>query len=248
MDPVTLEDVRNEVSRGLDTAIARVDWDDVLKGTIAKMAQDPPAPSETGLARLNEWATARGDRPLGDDELIHLTRDGGVETFTALEVREHAVMRQAGVIGAALTFDEFGGLGIPFGSVLLGGIPGIIVGDVIDGLVSPQGTDGNVNLANVISKAGIAAAGAFFLPRWIGNRPAMFFAGALVVQVLSDMLPLDRFSAWVVDMFSREAPAEASYAEAAAAQRRAAARAAQGDIPIDDPTGANPLLVALGAR
>ena len=247
---VTLEDVRNEVSTSvtasLDTAIAKLDWPAILEGTIAKMDQVPPAPSERGLARLNEWATARGDKPLGDDEVIHITPDG-VEVLTASDIREHAVMRQAGVLGAALTLDNIGGIGIPFGSVLLGGFPGIIVGDVLDGFVNPIDANGNVAWGNLLAKGGIAAAGAFFLPRWIGDRPAMFFAGALVIQMMSDMLPFDRLSAWIVAQFSRGGTAGASSSEARAAQARAAARAAQGDLALDIPTGRNSLLAAVGA-
>ncbi len=247
---VTLEDVRNEVSTSvtasLDTAIAKLDWPAILEGTIAKMDQVPPAPSERGLARLNEWATARGDKPLGDDEVIHITPDG-VEVLTASDIREHAVMRQAGVLGAALTLDNIGGIGIPFGSVLLGGFPGIIVGDVLDGFVNPIDANGNVAWGNLLAKGGIAAAGAFFLPRWIGDRPAMFFAGALVIQMMSDMLPLDRLSAWIVGQFNRQGTAGASAADAAAAQARARARAESGDIPIREAVGGNPILAALGA-
>ena len=238
------EGVRNEVSTSitssLDTAIANIDWPAVLR-----MAQDRPAPSETGLARLNQWATARGDKPLGDDEVIHLSADG-VEVFTASEIREHAVMRQAGILGAALTLDELGGLGVPFGSVLIGGFPGIIVGDVIDGFIAPIDVNGNVAWGNLLTKGAIAAGGAMFLPRWIGDRPAMFFAGALVIQMMSDMLPLDRLSAWVVGMFSRNGTAGASAADAAAAQARARARAQSGDIPIREAVGGNPILAALG--
>lgn len=245
---VTLEDVRKEVSESVDAAIGKINWDDMLAGTIAKMGQDPPAPapSETGLARLNEWAIARGDRPLGDDELIHITPDG-VEVYSADEVRHHAVMRQVGVIGAAATLDEIGGLNIPFGSVLIGAFPGVITGDVIDGFIQPIDVNGNVAWGNLLTKAAVATGGAFFLPRWIGERPAMFFAGALVIQMLSDMLPLDRLSAWVVGMFSREGTAGASASEARAAQARAAARARQGDLPLEDPSGPNPLLAALAA-
>ena len=243
---VTLEDVRRQVSESLETAVGKIDWPAILEGTIAKMAQDRPAPAEMGLARLNEWATARGDKPLGDDEVIHLSADG-VEVFTASDIREHAVMRQAGVLGAALTLDDIGGLGIPFGSVLLGGFPGIITGDVIDGFVNPIDANGNVAWGNLVTKGGIAAAGAFFLPRWIGDRPAMFFAGALVIQMMSDMLPFDRLSAWIVGRFNREAAPGASSSEAAVAQARARARAAQGDLALDIPTGRNPLLAAVGA-
>jgi len=245
MEPITLEQLHTAVETSFDTAMGKMNWDDVLADTIAKMAQDPPAPSETGLARLNEWAIARGDRPLGDDELIHITPDG-VEVYSADQVREHAVMRQAGVIGAALTLDEIGGLNIPFGSVLLGGFPGIIVGDIIDGFVQPIDVNGNVAWGNLLTKGAVAAGGAMFLPRWLGDRPAMFFAGALVIQMLSDMLPLDRLSAWVVGMFSRDGTAGASASEARAAQARAA-RAAQGDLAIEDPSGPNPLLAALAA-
>ncbi len=258
MEPITLEDVRKElrnevstsvdtaVAKSLDSAIAKIDWPAILKGTIAKMDQDPPAPAERGLAKLNEWATARGDKPLDDDELIHITPDG-VEVFSANDVREHAVMRQAGVVGAALTLDDIGGLGIPFGSVLLGGIPGILTGEVIDGFISPTNATGDVSWGNVFSKGLVAAGGAFLLPRWLGDRPAMFFAGVLVVQMISDVLPLDRLSAWLVGKFTKEeATASASYAAAAAAtQRRAAAQA--GDLPLTSPTGANSLLAAVAA-
>jgi len=244
MEPITLEQLHTAVETSFDTAMGKMNWDDVLADTIAKMAQDPPAPSETGLARLNEWAIARGDRPLGDDELIHITPDG-VEVYSADQVREHAVMRQAGVVGAALTLDEIGGLNIPFGSVLIGAFPGVITGDVIDGFVAPIDVNGNVNWANLVTKGGVAAAGAFFLPRWIGDRPAMFFAGALVIQMFSDMLPLDRFSAWVVSMFRREGTAGASAADAAAAQARARARAEAGDVPIREAVGGNRLLAAV---
>ncbi len=239
---IALDAVREDVRK----VLSEIDWPAVLKGSVAKMDQDPPAPAERSLARLNEWATARGEKPLGDDEVIHITPDG-VEVFTASDIREHAVMRQAGILGAALTLDDIGGIGIPFGSVLLGGFPGIIVGDVLDGFVNPIDANGNVAWGNLLAKGGFAAAGAFFLPRWIGDRPAMFFAGALVIQMMSDMLPLDRLSAWIVGQFNRQGTAGASAADAAAAQARARARAESGDIPIREAVGGNPILAALGA-
>lgn len=62
---------------------------------------------------------------------------------------EQAAMRQPVPEGLAQSLDNLGGLGVPIGSALVGGIPGVIVGEVVDGITPLTRQDGSVNWTNI---------------------------------------------------------------------------------------------------
>lgn len=83
--------------------------------------------------------------------------------------------------------------GVELGSIGIGGITGLILGEVIDGFVPPDDEEGNTNMANILAKS----AGAFIVAtqgkRLMSPTAANFAAGILVIQVLRDVLPLDQW-------------------------------------------------------
>jgi len=125
---------------------------------------------------------------------------------------------QAGALGGTLgALDNIGGLGIPFGSVLRGAIPGVIVGEVIDGLMSPKTSTGQVNWLNPAAKIGAGWIGVQYGRGFLGTTGALFFAGTLALQALSQLLPLDAIVANIVGMVRKAAPAAPVGATAEAA-------------------------------
>jgi len=167
----------------------------------------PPTPLtradfEAMLTKAGEKAGEAGARSYAD-----LIRPKADEAKAALVKQETAPLHQVGVLGGLVdTMDSVGGLGIPFGSVLVGAIPGVVVGEVIDGLVSSKTATGQVNWINPAVKIGAGWVGVQYGRGLIGNTGAMFFAGTLALQALSQILPLDRIVANIVGMFRKITP------------------------------------------
>lgn len=88
---------------------------------------------------------------------------------------------------------------IPLASILVGGLGGLVVGDVIDGFAPPRGADGKLNFVNVGVKA-LAVAAAFHPRlgrRYFGDKPSMVLGVVLAIGLLGDLLPLDQWVAGV---------------------------------------------------
>lgn len=123
---------------------------------------------------------------------------------TPAEPTPEADVEQAALTGIIRQLDTIGGLDVPFGSVIFGGIPGLVVGELVDGFVSPVAA-GGVSWANVLVKTGVAWMGVQFLPQFIGRNGSLFFAGSLALQAARQILPIDQWVANLVGMFPRGA-------------------------------------------
>lgn len=99
---------------------------------------------------------------------------------------------EAGPLGGLAAIDDK--LPFPLVQVGIGGLAGLLVGEMLDGFAAPK-QGGKVNIANVISK-GIAVM-AVVGPgrRWLGTTGAMAFGTVLTVQVLADVLPVSEWAA-----------------------------------------------------
>lgn len=116
----------------------------------------------------------------------------------AVELRQEAEMH--GALGGLASIDNR--LPYPFVQVGVGGIVGLLVGELIDGFAAPK-VGGRVNMGNVIVK-GIAVLGAAGpARRFLGNTGAMAFGAVLTVQVLTDILPVTEWAASLKKMLPK---------------------------------------------
>ncbi len=233
METLSMTDIREEITSGIASAIDAVDWNARLglkPDPVAPMAQElttlPPA-----FSRLGTWIAERGDKPLADGEMIRISDDQN-EVIPPGEV---AQMAQGGVAGIVKQLDDVSGFDVPFGAVVFGAIPGAITGEVIDGLFPVRNADDSMNITNPVIKTAVIAGVAVFGERWMGRPAARFFAGALVLQVFVDVLPVDRFVNWAVQQLRRNDGAVQT------------ATTAQGDLPLRPAGGGNPILQELRA-
>ena len=235
MDTLSMTEIREEITSGIASAIEKVDWNARLglkPDPVAPMAQDltalPPA-----FSKLGTWIAERGDKPLADGETIRISADQ-IEIIPPGEV---AQMAQGGVAGVVKQLDDVSGFDVPFGAVLFGAIPGAITGEVIDGLFPLRNADDSMNFTNPVVKTAVVAGVAVFGERWLGRPATRFFVGALVLQVFVDVLPVDRFVNWAVMQLRRDGTENGTET----------APTAQGDVPIRDAGGGNPILEQLAA-
>ncbi|KKN54176.1 hypothetical protein LCGC14_0595250 [marine sediment metagenome] len=233
METLSMTAIREEIASGVASAIDAFDWDARLglkPDPVAPMAQDlttlPPA-----FAKLGSWIAERGDKPLADGETIRISADQ-VEIIPPGEL---AQMAQGGIAGVVKQLDDVSGFDVPFGAVVFGAIPGAITGEVIDGIFPLRNADDSMNITNPVVKTAIVAGVAVFGERWIGRPAARFFAGALVLQVFVDVLPVDRFVNWAVQQLRRNG------------DDVQVAATAQGDLPFREASGGNSILEQLAA-
>ena len=169
-------------------------------------------PKDPLMASLEQFIEARRGQMPGEGQVIEYQPDGSFITRTRQEIAAEnlkAEMKATNFGSIAADLDGAFGQNVPWGSVLVGAVPGVFVGEVIDGLVSPLNDLGETNYTNVVVKVAVAVAGASFGKQLIGNRAAMFFAGSLLVQVLADLLPLDTWVDKIVGMLSPAPAAQA---------------------------------------
>lgn len=222
----------------------------------ATLKQDPePTTAPKWVSELSELMQNKADG-IDAGEVLLRQEDGSMVLRPRKDLdREanYAVMGQVSIADAASQLDGALGVGIPWGSILLGAIPGAVVGEVIDGLLPPRNAKGELNFANLGVKGVIAAGAASFGPDLIGKTPAMLFVGALGVQMLSDILPLDRWVRNIIDFILRRDKDNTATQNQILRQRLEAAQAPanqaqlkQGIQPIEFPVS-NPVAMALQA-
>ncbi len=159
-----------------------------------EIASDDPV-----VATLQKWSRSR-DAKAQPGDIIKVSEDR-VQVLSPAEAAmeyQMAEMGQTSLAGVAGKLDGALGIGIPWGAVLVGAIPGAIAGEIVDGLFSPRNDDGTINWTNIAVKAGVGFAAVQFLPKFIGKRQSQFFIGALVLQIFTDILPLDKIVDWAV--------------------------------------------------
>lgn len=142
---------------------------------------------------------------------------------------------QQGVAGIVRGLDDIKlfDVALPVGSALLGLPTGVIVGEVIDGFIPRRTADNSINFMNVAAK-GVGAWGMLSFGRnLVGKQAATFAAAALLLQVLSTVLPIDEWVSNIVNAVSgigkakEEEPLTEAPARNAAHQAEAVAAAYQ---------------------
>lgn len=99
--------------------------------------------------------------------------------------------RQWGLGSIAEPIDK--NLPYPLVQVGLGGIAGLLVGELVDGFAMPK-VGGRMNFANVIAKGAAVMVAAGPARQFLGNIGAMAFGTVLVVQVAADLLPVSEWA------------------------------------------------------
>lgn len=193
------------------------------------------------LGELATWASS-ARTSIADGDIIEPLAGGDFNIRPLEEVlaeQETASMQQ-GLGRIAGTLDGALGAKIPWGSILIGALPGLFVHEVIDGTIEPRtqvldalgnpipdpndptGFETNINWPNPLLKIGLAAVVSNFGTDFIGRRPSMLFSGTLLVLALADILPIDQWVAKVVDTFKGGTAPVAQDHSVAAARRLAA--------------------------
>lgn len=159
-------------------------------------AQVPADPVLAALARFSQEAKA----PPKLGELIRINTEGKVEVVPQAALLAQASMSQGALGGVVDTLDDVKlfKMAIPLGSAIIGLPAGTILGEVIDGFVSPRNATGGMNAMNLVAK-GVGVYGALaFGPNLMGKRASQFAAAALLVQVASQFLPIDQWVSQIV--------------------------------------------------
>ncbi len=171
-----------------------------IEEALAKGAPEPKPTADVGqespfITAMNE-ALAKAGGELAHDQVVVVGQDGIPSISTAVQVADDIRMAELGAtaIGAfATNIDQAAPLNIPAGSILVGGLSGIVAGEVIDGLVAPKGADGGVSANNILVKLGAIAVITTQGKKLMGQKSANFAVAALGVQVVSDFLPIDQW-------------------------------------------------------
>lgn len=166
----------------------------------AEMSQDPPEPDKELTAALEQLRSA------GEDQVLMFKKDGGKFALDLLTSPEaQARLEQTAGMGQLLSPIEraINPLvpNLPVGSLAVGAITGLVLGEVIDGFVSTQTESGDINFANLIIK-GVAAIGLVTVGNQLMSKQATLAGAAiLTAQILADVLPLDEWIARIRGVF-----------------------------------------------
>ena len=153
------------------------------------------------LTPFNKWASGLPQAPT-HTEIIEVHQDNSYSLLPRAEVDRIVNMQRAGILSPIE-----GALNplvprVPLGSIAVGSTFGLIIGEIVDGLVPGTTGEGNMNVMNIFAKT-LAAGGVFYFGGQLFSRQAALFAvGVLGAQVLADILPLDTIVDTVVGWFS----------------------------------------------
>ena len=192
---------REDLFEGLGAATSKSLEESVNK-LVAEMKQDDPDPTATALVAKMEQAK--------DNPVITRLEDGtwDVRSMADLRAEQEALEHQQALLGGiASGLDNSLGLNVPWGSIAVGGGLGLITAEIVDGLwpaeANAQGVMRPTGI-NMVIKAGLAVTATGFAKRWLGAKPAGFFAAVLILDLVSDFLPLDQWAHNVVDTLQRK--------------------------------------------
>ena len=163
---------------------------------VAQVEQESADPI---MASLRQHIEAHGVPESG--ELLRREENGSwarASLSDHVEQQVEARMAMGGLLTAVETplNGVFPGINVPFGSILVGGTTGIVLGELIDGLVAPLNDAGNVNPANVAVKIGVMV-GVGALGKHLMTKTGVIVAvGVLGAQLFADILPLDKVVDW----------------------------------------------------
>ena len=180
------------------------DIDAIFQKALAPMKQSYQANADGPAGAVPAWKTAVLNSINGWDsqpkhgQVVEFQKDGTLKFLPA-----GAIMGQGGFLGAVEGPINNVWPTIPFGSIAVGGSVGRTVGELLDGLVPPRTADGKVNFANIAGKGG----GMLVLSMWgskLMSRTGVIIAVAMLgMQVLTDLLPLDKWVMSIVNWFRK---------------------------------------------
>lgn len=94
--------------------------------------------------------------------------------------------------------------GLPVGTVIVGGIPALVLTEVTDGFIKPRNADGSVNFANIVVKGVEAYLMTSRMAKGLlGEKAAHFAAAAITIQAVAAVLPLDMWVDKLVAIITR---------------------------------------------
>lgn len=199
---LSLEEVGTSITDSILAAF-ETKYGDGLKAPTALVKQDDPNPKpaaaptylDPAAKALAEWLPTQH---IPDGSLIDMNQDrpGEFSMVTPLQIIERA---QAVEMGASFTGVIENPLNrvipnVRLGEIAVGGFSGLLIGELIDGLVTDRNT-------NVVIKSVTAVALASMRAVVVSKGAMTFAAGVLLVQVLSDVLPIDRWIMRVIGTF-----------------------------------------------
>ena len=190
--------------------------EDALKPVTDKPAttakDDSPEADATMTATLEQLKNA------SEDQVLMFTKDGGKNAFDMLTSHEaQARLEQKASMTQLLSPIEraINPLvpNLPLGSLAVGAITGLILGELVDGFVSTDSPTGGTNFANLAVKGGVAIALVTVGSQLMSKQAAMAGAAILTAQILADVLPLDQWIARIRGVFNASQSPTAAAAE-----------------------------------
>ena len=96
---------------------------------------------------------------------------------------------------------------LPLGSVLVGGVTGIVVGNVLDAVMAPKTLDGKVNFTNVAVKAGAMVVLSMYGGKVMSGTGVLIAIGILGAQIVGDLFEaqLRKLINWLKSIFGKKA-------------------------------------------
>ena len=156
---------------------------------------DPKPAAPSWQAKFNQ-ATASWLEGPKQGQVIASKKDGSYELLQA-----GAAMGAGGLLGVIERPINSLWPAIPLGSIAVGAVSGMFLGELIDGFLPPRTSADKIDWTNVAVKAGTAVALALYGNRLMSGTATFVAVGLLASQVLADTLPLDAWIKSVVDWF-----------------------------------------------
>ena len=176
-----------DLIKGVEGTVRTTVREEIKAVTSAK----PEAP--TALMGLAEIAGSLLSDPARAGKVITVNQDG---TFAVEEkAKLSPEVFEAGAAILAAVERPLAGIkilpGINFGAIVVGGVSGVVISEVINGLEPRMKADGKVNTTNIAYKVGATAALAYFGKRVMSPEARNVAVAIMAAQILVDVLPLD---------------------------------------------------------
>ena len=177
-----------------------------LEKALAPMKENYPGPAGAGAGDTAAWKTAVLDSVKGWDaqpkpgQVVEYQKDGTLKFLSA------SASKGKNEASAAMGLGITGGptIGrVPVLGIAVGGLVGMTVGHLIDGLFPPTSSGSlGFSVTNVGLKVGaMVALGAWGPGSFIGTVGTTVAIGLLGIQLLSDILPFDQWIQKIVSFF-----------------------------------------------
>ena len=186
---------------GDEPAIAHVQLSDETWARLATMYQERPKAEDSPPAEIEER------------EIAERTETGDWEKPAGSKAEMHAALLSSVKLGSLAGQLDKMLFNLPVGTVLVGGIPALVLTEVTDGFIAPRNPDGSVNFANIAVKGAEAYLMTSRMAKnLLGEKAAHFAAAAITIQAVAAVLPLDRWVDQLVAIITRRrAPASQGF-------------------------------------